>query len=290
MNIAKKDHIKNLLLKLNQQIEKLLLINEEAHQIEIDIIKENIRSLYESIDTFNQHTEPKPVITANAVDKIDDEINELIDFANSQFEENEIEKQIKEQEIVLEEQNEDDKREPEIPEEKEIIEVHKDIEEKLEINTQDEPSAPIKEVNIPTETKENKEEEKIVAPIVKKEEESISKPTKTTKTIHVLDVAPDEEFDEDDSESERLLPSKIKLKPIKSLKSGIGINDKFMITNDLFEGRTPEFNEAIKRLDSLENAQEALYLLGDMKDENLWEIDDNVFQVFKKYVERRYAK
>ena len=281
MNIAKKDHIKNQLLKLNQQIEKLLLINDNAHQIEIDIIKENLRSLYDSIDTFNDNIEVNPVVNADNIDKIDDEINELIDFANSQFEDQEIEKQIKEQEIVLEEQNEDDKREPEIPEEKEIIEVHQKIDQKLEATNKDETSTPITEVNI---TSKTEEKEKV------KEEKESTPESNTKKTIHILDVAPDENEFDDDSESERLLPSTIKLKPIKSLKSGIGINDKFMISNDLFEGRTSEFNEAIKRLDSLKNSQEALYLLGDMKDENLWEIDDNVFQVFKKYVERRYAK
>ena len=111
------------------------------------------------------------------------------------------------------------------------------------------------------------------------------------KTIHVLDIMPEEdEADEktDKVKEEVLLARSLKLKPIKNLISGIGINDRFMITNDLFEGITKEFNASVKKLDSQKDMQQALYLLSDMKDENLWESEDKVFQIFKTYIERRY--
>ncbi len=271
-----KNQGKTVLAKLNRQLEALLDSNNSNSQIEIDLAKDNLRILYDLIDALNDKLDHKTIVTSKEVDIIDDEINNLLDIANAEFEkENEdIDIQIKEQEIALEEQNDNNNREPEIPKETEIIKVHDDINKELNKIESNEPILPvIKETPI------DRIEEKEI-------KENISE-----KTVHILDVLPeDEEFEEDNSEEGTLIPSTIKLKPIKSLKTGIGINDKFMITNDLFEGSSKFFNSAINKLDSLQDTKEALYLLSDMKDENLWEIDDNVFNTFKKYIERRYTK
>ncbi len=271
-----KNQGKTVLAKLNRQLEALLDSNNSNSQIEIDLVKDNLRVLYDLIDVLNDKLDHKSIVTSKEVDIIDDEINNLLDIANTEFEkENEdIDIQIKEQEIALEEQNDNNDREPEIPKETEIIKVHDDINKELNKIENIEPIEPTIEET----------------PIDRIEEKEM-KGDISEKTVHILDVLPeDEEFEEDDSEEGTLIPSTIKLKPIKSLKTGIGINDKFMITNDLFEGSSKFFNSAINKLDSLQDTKEALYLLSDMKDENLWEIDDNVFNTFKKYIERRYTK
>jgi len=400
MSSNKKDHSARLLSKLNNQLEKLFSHTDNAPKIEIDIIKENLRHLYDLIDSYNTTTMDAPIVTNQHIEDIDNEINNLLDIADSEFaiEDQKIEKQIAEQEIVLEEQYKDDKHEPEIPQEKEITKLHdelterveseaskevqrakekeialqKEIEKKVEIQLAKEKAEQQKEIdkqvalllakekedlikqqNIARQKaieekvalqlaeenegkiqkdKEEKAhqkaiEEKVAAQLAKEKADEARKAkeekeqqeaieekvalqlakdkklqsindqqeeskvdTDIKKTVHVLDVLPDDDFEETESNSAPLLPSKIKLKPIKSLKNGIGINDKFMIINDLFEGRAKDFNKALTKLDSLKDTQAALFLLGDMKDENLWETQDNVFKTFKMYVERRYTK
>ncbi len=325
MSNTLKEQSKQLLDTLVAQINSLLEHNHKAPQIEIDIAKDNMRKLYELIDALSGKN-IAPIVSQQKVEDIDKEINDLLAFAESQFssDNEEIEEQIKEQEIVLEEQNEEDKIEPEIPNEEEVIKVHEEIASTLEETEpavaevtvedlsfaealdEDSSFAEVTDEN-PTFAEAPDENENPTFAEVTDENPTFAEATEdnkelpiiedtadsgstdfTTKTVHVLDVMPDEEDNEEDLNI--LLPSKVKLKPIKSLKSGIGINDKFMIINDLFEGRAKDFNASIKKLDSLENVEKALFLLGDMKDENLWEVNDKVFLTFKMYVERRYSK
>jgi hypothetical protein len=182
-----------------------------------------------------------------------------------------MEKQIADQEEVLEEQMMVDKQEPEIPDEKTITKVNEESLGNVSIEfIDDEIQAEVEEVA--------KTIEKNITEIVE------------GRTVYVLDVMPDEdeELASSKAESKPLMSSNIKLKAIKSLKNGIGINDKFMIINDLFEGSTKDYNESIQALDSQKDMQSALFLLHDMRDENQWDSKDTVFLQLQKYVERRY--
>ena len=267
MSTINKEQSLELASTIKKQVEILASYEQNIPQIEIDIVKENIRRLYDTITSF-QIVE-KPTQFNVQVEAIDDEISNLLDEASQMFEQ-EKEKQIIEQETVLEEQALEEKIEPEIPDEKTIAEVHEEIKEKVETDIKIEIKKPGPKASSEKELK------------VKLEPKETKKPL-GGKTVYVLDVEPDE-IDED----EEFKSSKIIKKPIKSLKAGIGINDKFMFINDLFEGNAKLYNKNIKKLDAKENLQEALYLLADMKDENLWDTSDSVFHQFKIYIERRF--
>ncbi len=309
MSTVHKNHGKKLLSILNEQITSLLSYEDYTPQIEIDIVKDNMRKLYECIDSINSSVAVTNNISHKNVEDIDKEINDLLDNAQAQFqkEDEQIEQQIKEQEVALEEQSIEDSIEPEIPNEEEIIKVHEEIDTAIITNelTEEisneiiEETAPVVEAKVeeaPVEKAKDKVETTPFAEASEVEKEEIVKTTpfakasEVKKTVHVLDVMPEEEPVEEDNNVKKdvLLAKSLKLKAIKSLKTGIGINDKFMIINDLFEGRAKEFNAAANKLDSQEDMQQALYLLDDMKDENLWESDDRVFKIFKKYIQRRY--
>ncbi|MCK5847332.1 MAG: hypothetical protein KAG84_07830 [Bacteroidales bacterium] len=286
MNSIQKDHSRKVLAKLNKQLEAVLSSNNTISLLEIDLIKEDLRALYELVDSIDDIPMQNITTSSNAVDEIDKEINDLLDVAKLEFEndDSEIDDQIKEQESALDEQNDDDKHLPEIPKEEEITTIHDDIDNKLTNESRSEEKDAENIIDVDNNKAEVSETIAVDKPIENKGKD-------TKKTVHILDVEPeDEEFENNESKPEELLPSTINLKPIKSLKTGIGINDKFMIINDLFEGSSKYFNSSIIKLDSLEDGVQALYMLGDMKDENLWETKDEVFQTFKKYIERRYVK
>lgn len=84
------------------------------------------------------------------------------------------------------------------------------------------------------------------------------------------------------------LADSIHLKPIADLKANIGINEKFQFVNDLFEGSTSEYNEAISHLNQCQNSDEALAALFTLKIQHSWEDNDASFELLRTYVARRY--
>jgi len=263
-----KEHSLELAAVIKDQIEQITSYEQQAPQIEIDIIKENIRKLYETVSSFRVVT--KPVVDAVQVEAIDDEINNLLNEAEQMFVE-ETEKQILEQETVLEEQAEEDKIEPDIPDVETINKVHKEVEAEVEVEAEAEAEGkPGPKANNESELKVKIEPKEPKAPLGEKK-------------VYVLDVEAEEE-----EEDEEFKNPSINLKPIKSLKTGIGINDKFMFISDLYEGNAKMYNKIVKKLDAMPSLQDALYLLGDLKDENFWESSDNAFRQFKTYIERRF--
>ena len=319
MSTEHKNHGKHLLSLLNEQITSLLSYEDYTPKIEIDIVKNNMRKLYELIDSINDTVAVTNSITHSKVDDIDKEINDLLDNAQAQF--------TYEYEQELDVKNINNKIDLDTPNEiiedttqfiEEIIEsiISAENISEIPVDTKEEvkqTKAPIinKEIAIENPNQIKREtpptqqivlEEKQTQEIIEEAKENVQEEVKISKTpkqkqtivkskktVHILEVAPDDELEEeDDIEKEVLLAKALKLKSIKSLKNGIGINDKFMIINDLFEGRTKEFNAAILKLDSNKDMQQALYMLGDMKDENLWESKDRTFKIFKKYIQRRY--
>ena len=49
---------------------------------------------------------------------------------------------------------------------------------------------------------------------------------------------------------EKTVADKLSRQPIKDLKSAIGLNQKFLFMNDLFEGENELFNNAINKINS----------------------------------------
>jgi len=274
MNANMKEHSLELASVIKDQIEQITSYEQQAPQIEIDIVKENIRQLYETVSSFRIVS--KPTVDAVQVEAIDEEINNLLNEAEQMFVE-ETEKQIKEQETVLEEQAEEDKIEPEIPDEETITKVHEEVENEVKAEVEVENEEEVKVEDKPGPKAKNESELKV------KIEPKEPKAPLGEKKVYVLDVEAEEE-----EEDEEFKNPSINLKPIKSLKTGIGINDKFMFISDLYEGNAKLYNKIVKKLDAMPSLQDALYLLGDLKDENFWESTDNAFRQFKIYIERRF--
>ncbi|MEN8202904.1 MAG: hypothetical protein ABFS28_09935, partial [Bacteroidota bacterium] len=60
---------------------------------------------------------------------------------------------------------------------------------------------------------------------------------------------------------EKDLDTKIKGEPIDQISRNIGINDRFLIIRELFEGNSDEFAKLISGLDGAENYQTAIEIL-----------------------------
>lgn len=266
MNLIQKTQTIELINRIKEQIEVFVEYEQNPPLIEVDIAKENLRKLYEIVDKMASKTEIN-YVEESKVEAIDNEIEDLLNQASKEFND-EQEGQILAQEEVLNEQIEEEELTPELIDENSEIFASEVIVAKEE-----------NPINIVAD--ENQEEE----PAAETTEEEVDE---HKKIVHILDVEPEDEMEEEVSADKSLMSERFKKNAIKSLKQGIGINDKFMIINDLFEGRAKDFNAAIKELDSQDSLQAAIFLLEDMKDENIWENKDRAYIQFRSYVERRY--
>jgi hypothetical protein len=74
--------------------------------------------------------------------------------------------------------------------------------------------------------------------------------------------------------------------PLQSLESGIGTNERFLFTRELFEGNLERFNETIARLDAMPSVREAADFL---RDNFKWKKNETSMR-FIELVKRRFIK
>ena len=75
---------------------------------------------------------------------------------------------------------------------------------------------------------------------------------------------------------------------IDSLKTTIGINEKFAFISDLFAGSNENYNEAIARLDTCQSADDAKMILNELSIDNNWDLEHPTAMSFIDLVERRF--
>jgi hypothetical protein len=90
------------------------------------------------------------------------------------------------------------------------------------------------------------------------------------------------------SEQKVTLADKLKMTRINDLRTAIGINQKFLFMNDLFEGENTVFNNAINRLNSCGNGDEAKTVLSEYSMKYGWTNDSERVIQFFELIERRY--
>jgi len=85
------------------------------------------------------------------------------------------------------------------------------------------------------------------------------------------------------------LAEKLQKKPISDLKAAIGLNQKFLFMNDLFEGENSAYNEAINKLNAFSTIEEAKNHLLELGTRYKWTLENENVVTFTELVERRYA-
>ena len=79
-------------------------------------------------------------------------------------------------------------------------------------------------------------------------------------------------------------------KPISNLTSSIGINERFLLIKDLFNGSTEKFNESIHLLNNCNNKEEANELISStMRIEYEWEDESEALTILSDLIENRFS-
>ncbi|MCR9174036.1 MAG: hypothetical protein NXI10_16155 [bacterium] len=77
--------------------------------------------------------------------------------------------------------------------------------------------------------------------------------------------------------------------PLDSLIGAFGLNERLRFINDLFDGSSEKFSDAIKALDSQSDIEAAKAKVAGYAEENEWDPEEEVVAEFMNYLNRRYA-
>jgi PIN domain nuclease of toxin-antitoxin system len=89
-------------------------------------------------------------------------------------------------------------------------------------------------------------------------------------------------------EEDNSLAAKLARKKIENLINGIGINEKFLFTNELFDGNTGHFLKTIDELNNCVSFTEANQKLLDIAQKRSWILEDEPYLKLKSLLSRKY--
>jgi hypothetical protein len=133
-------------------------------------------------------------------------------------------------------------------------------------------------------TKEKKEEK----PITQKKPDLFSDTSSKTVADNFKNETESiyEKFARDDEGNS--IGSQMQQKQISNLKDAIGINEKFNFIHELFDGVLNDYNEAIDKLNDLEELENALDFYTELKEKYKWDESKNSFIQLKNFIERKF--
>ena len=193
-------------------------------------------------------------------------------------------------EVIIEEIEPEEEPEPEVEEEQAIdFSIFDDEEEHEEeptpmpeivIESEPEPEeeAIVEEQKIEASPEPEPEVETVVES--KKEEEEIPASEGTMTPQSFLDKL---KIDTDS------VASRFSMGKLDTLIGAFGLNERLRYINDLFDGSSEIFSDAIKALDSQSSLDEARMKAAELATEHEWDPEEEVVVEFMQYLNRRYA-
>lgn len=75
---------------------------------------------------------------------------------------------------------------------------------------------------------------------------------------------------------------------VESLKRAIGINEKFLFINEMFNGKLTEYNNAIKQLDEMPDADSCMNEFNRYAADYNWEKDSPTYHRLKEFIQKKH--
>ena len=84
------------------------------------------------------------------------------------------------------------------------------------------------------------------------------------------------------------LAARLQRKPVTDLASAIGINDKFLLLNELFGGSMEKYNKSIRALNNFSTLLGAKTYMSELQIEFQWNCESDAYKKLDNLVERRF--
>ena len=75
---------------------------------------------------------------------------------------------------------------------------------------------------------------------------------------------------------------------VKDLRTAIGINDKFLLVNELFSGSMEKYNKSIENLNDLKTLNGALIYMNELRIELQWNSSNEAYKKLLELVHRKF--
>lgn len=176
-----------------------------------------------------------------------------------------------------------------VEEKQEPPKVAREIIQPVTATAKEPPSQSIEPVQINTNgSTETKKVKKLIGEINKALVESDSK--KSISELYAEKKETDKStLNEKYKNQGKEIADKLKHTPIKDLKAYIGLNKRFTFINSLFNGNEQQYDEAVTKVNSFVNYEEALtYIQEQVMSENEWREEEPLVSEFFTLVMRRY--
>ena len=251
------------LLSQTQQLENGM---HPVHQIDKDLMLEKTRALYEQMLALEDYRQEEKASAPELTQEVD------IPAAEETTETVEEEKEIT-PEIPTDENQEipDTKPEEIVPEPEEKtkaeevpVTVEKVAESEMEEEPDKEKPEPIEETEKPVE------------------------PPKTT--LDLFSEAPPETLGDTLTPTEKpAIADSLQMSGISDLREAIGINDKFLFINELFNGDLERYNKVIDELNGFSGLSGAQTYLTELQVQFQWAEDGSAYQKLNVLLERKFS-
>ncbi len=261
-----KENIVNLLENIIKRTELIERQSGSRNLLEIDLAMEDVRSLYSQLELMRKLSEAGNLSEAHVISGDHGKTKEAPQKAY--------------EEPV-----------------KDVLKEEKPV--KQEKETKPEPAAEEKAKNVVKDQEKQPEKPDIEKPIVASKPEKVEPEETPAKPVQQNSTIVAEKFsNEKSSIYERLLEIKedksigarMQYKPVKSIKDAIGVNEKFLFINELFNGDLKSYNEAVERLNQFPSIHEAFEFLNKLTHEFQWDgqRSADTIEKFANLVQRRY--
>ncbi len=232
------------------QVDFLYRNGRELSQFDYDILMDRTREFYELlVDSQEYNMEKEEEEPENPTDT--------------------------EVEFEIENQNEDEDDDDWEDEDDTIFSV-----EKIE-GTDDE----IKETEEPENEEDGGPEEEEEETEIVKEGETVEEEPERVERDTFFSIEPVEEPEKTEDNS---LASRLQHQPISDIKTAVSLNDRIMMTNDLFRGSSERYNKTINILNEFPTFGGAVIYLNELRIELQWDVESEAYLKLKELVERRF--
>ncbi len=304
------EEIKTILEVIAEQTEIILTYTEgQIPQIELDLVRENIRKLYTNYTQLDKLNSKLIERLTDAI--VDNEHPVKIVKPESKIQKEEIApkksiaeiKPVKESERIIEEFSTEVIKQVD----SEIVDPF--IEPSPKPAFEEKKQEPI-EISVEPEVPVNKPKPVVVAPnseTVKEEQKNV-KSSKTVVNNHATSTGnlfaststsvADQFKDEKKSLYEKIgntstdisYAEKLQQKPITDLVKSIGLNEKFLFIKELFKNNSDDYNEAILLLNSFNSITQAFDYLDVLKQKFEWDETSDASLKLYDMIRRKYQK
>ena len=269
---------------------------------ELPVEPETIRSLFEVEDDDPFSVEKEPPIEEPSDEPVEEPIEEPSDEL---MEEEPIEEENEDAYFEEEVEEEEPVKEP-VPDDRDdlgfILNFEPIFEPKLELEPEPEPE-PEPETKPEPEPKpapepEPKPELEHAGVYIPGDEIEMTIPHQELRETPISDFlipnAPDGDFeietlgDKLQQEQNPTLADKLQHSAVQRLQSSIGINDKFLFVNELFNGSMEKYNRSIENLDDLKTLNGALIYLNELRVELQWNSSNEAYKKLLELIHRKF--